>query len=115
MEQGRVCLLRNRLPPRVNEAEDASRSSQGDKDDVGRADSFIQRRALQLTPSVVLAETDSEAATHVVDWWERRRDTRDCSQRGGRAALPPPRKKGRILRGGLGAGDNAATAGGGAE
>src|SRR3989442_13135226 len=94
MEQGRVCLLRNRLPPRVNEAEDASRSSQGDKDDVGRADSFIQRRALQLTPSIVLAETDSEAATHVVEWWERRRDTRDCSQRGGRLDLRPRGKKG---------------------
>src|SRR2546428_12946415 len=86
MEQGRVCLLRNRLPPRVNEAEEASRSSQGDKDDVGRADSFTQRRALQLTPSIVLAETDSEAATHVVDWRERRRDTRDRRQRS-RAAV----------------------------
>ena len=71
MEQGRVYVIRNCLPQRVDEEEDASRSCQSDEDDVDKAGSFIPRQALQLTPGIVLAETGSEAATHVVDWRKR--------------------------------------------
>src|SRR5438876_971221 len=41
MEQGRVYVIRNCLPQRVNEEEDASRSCQSDEDAVDKSGSFI--------------------------------------------------------------------------